>query len=425
MRHAIPFSGTRSKPTAPTAPGSNPLSMQLPPANSNSGTLRILHILRAPMGGLFRHVCDLAEEQTRLGHDVGVVCDSGTGGDAAEAQLQGLAPWCRLGIIRVSMSRSLAPGDLLTMIKIRRHVAHLAPHVIHGHGAKGGAYARLLWREKERVVLYTPHGGTLHYDWKSPAGALFLSLERFLMPRTDGILFESQFGQNAYIEKVGVPRCPSRVVPNGLSQADFAPLPETELDYDAVFVGELRMLKGVSTLIEAASLISRDRPFRLGIAGTGPDEWRFRGHVAARGLEKSVDFLGHRPAREMFARARTIVVPSHAESFPYIVLEAIASGRPVIATNVGGIPEIFGAQADSLLPPGDAAALARAIRTELESPVLAQMHCEALQDRARKLFSAARMARDVTRFYTDLLEKIGAGSLPAREPVKHPETGNV
>ena len=68
----------------------------------------------------------------------------------------------------------------------------MAPDVIHGHGAKGGAYARLLPRVTSRVVLYTPHGGALHYSWRSPAGALFLGLERLLMARTDGILFESQ-----------------------------------------------------------------------------------------------------------------------------------------------------------------------------------------------------------------------------------------
>jgi glycosyltransferase involved in cell wall biosynthesis len=360
-----------------------------------------------------------------MGHHVGVICDSGTGGDTAKRQLERLAPWCGLGIMRVRMGRSLGPGDIVTMAKIGRHVARLSPQIIHGHGAKGGAYARLLPRAKGRAVLYTPHGGTLHYNWKSPAGALFLSLERYLMTRSDGILFESRFGESAYAQKIGAPQCPTRVTPNGLSQADFAPLRAGEPKYDAVFVGELRTLKGVSTLIEAVARISRDRPFRLGIAGTGPDEWRFRAHAAARGIETIVDFLGYQPAREMFAQTRTIIVPSLAESLPYVVLEAIASGRPVIATRVGGIPEIFGPQADALLPPGDAKALAQAIRAALETPELTKPCCAALQDRARKLFSASRMARDVTRFYADLKETAAAYAEPVTEPVKLPETTAV
>src|SRR5262245_61233714 len=60
------------------------------------GGLRILHVLRAPVGGLFRHVCDLAEEQTKMGHQVGVICDAGTGGEQAEAALERLGPWCAL-----------------------------------------------------------------------------------------------------------------------------------------------------------------------------------------------------------------------------------------------------------------------------------------------------------------------------------------
>src|ERR1043165_4072571 len=70
--------------------------------NRRSGGLRILHVLRAPLGGLFRHVCDLAEEQTRMGHEVGIICDAATGGEQAEAALERLATSCALGIHRVS-----------------------------------------------------------------------------------------------------------------------------------------------------------------------------------------------------------------------------------------------------------------------------------------------------------------------------------
>ena len=74
------------------------------------------------------------------------------------------------------------------------------------------------------------------------------------------------------------------------------------------------------------------------------------------------------PARAAFARGQLLVVPSRAESLPYIVLEAAAATVPMIVTNVGGIPEIFGADAATLMPPGDAAALARAIRAGLSEP---------------------------------------------------------
>jgi glycosyltransferase involved in cell wall biosynthesis len=382
--------------------------------------LRILHVFRAPVGGLYRHVCDLAQEQGHAGHQVGIVCDATTGGAHAEATLARLAASLSLGVRRVEMSRSLSHHDVTATSAIARHVAEVMPHVVHGHGAKGGAYARLLPRSAQRIALYTPHGGALHYSWSNPSGAVFLALERFLRRRSDGMLFESEFGAAAYTAKIGAPRCPWRVVPNGLGDADFAPLPEQEPSYDAVFVGELRMLKGVAELIHAVSRLGRP-DFRLAIAGTGPDEARFHGLVAEKGLDAQVTFLGHRPAREVFAFGRMVVVPSLAESFPYIVLEAIASGRPLIATRVGGIPEIFGPLSHLLVPPGDSAALAKAMAAVFEGPQIAAQSTADLKNRARSLYAVARMAREITLFYGEVARLRGKSS----GLLKRPETAPV
>jgi glycosyltransferase involved in cell wall biosynthesis len=384
-----------------------------------SGPLRILHVFRAPIGGLFRHVRDLAAEQTRMGHDVGIVCDATTGGKAAEEKLQTLSHSASLGISRVAMSRTLSHRDVTATAVITRRIAEIQPHVVHGHGAKGGAYARLARRATTRIALCTPHGGVLHYRWGSPAGAVFLALERRLRGRTDGMLFESNFGAREYAAKIGDISCPWRVVPNGLCEADFAPLPPRDTAYDAVFVGELRDLKGVATLIDAVSLL-QDKSFRLGIAGTGPDEARFRAQVAEHGLTSRVDFLGHRPASDVFALGRMVIVPSLAESFPYIVLEAIAAGLPLIATRVGGIPEIFGPHASQLIAPGDPQALAAAVLQAAARPEAALRLANALRLRALTLYSASRMACDVTLFYREV-----ASARPHAAVLKTPETTPV
>ena len=378
---------------------------------------RILHILRAPIGGLFRHVCDLVEEQARMGHEVGVICDA-VFGVAAEEKFKRLSGFCALGVHRVPMSRTLGLSDIAAFAAIRRQVERLQPEVLHGHGAKGGAFARLMPRVPGRVALYTPHGGSLHYTWRSPLGALYLGLENILRRRSDGLLFESEFSAECYRRKMGKPACPTLVAPNGLGQPDFAPFVKDEPIYDAVFVGELRALKGVGTLIEAARQLSSQRPFRLAIVGAGSDEALFRAEVAAKGLEKNVHFLGHRPAREAFAQARIVVVPSLAESFPYVILEAIAAGRPVVATKVGGIPEIFGPYAGALVPPGNAVALFQAMRNMLERPIAARALAIVLKERAESLFSATHMARDITRFYGELarLQPGRSGVWPAVKP---------
>ncbi len=105
------------------------------------------------------------------------------------------------------------------------------------------------------------------------------------------------------------------------------------------------------------------------------------------------------PARDAFRLARAVVVPSRAESMPYVVLEAIAAGLPLIATRVGGIPEILGAQAGRLVAPDEAGELANAMAALLAEPEAAQIAAERLKAQVRKTFTVATMATAIERAY--------------------------
>jgi glycosyltransferase involved in cell wall biosynthesis len=185
--------------------------------------LNVLYVLRAPVGGLFRHVVDLARGVAARGHRVGLIADATTGGAQAEATLAALAPELALGLSRVAMSRQIGPRDLTALAHVARRVAEVEADVVHGHGAKGGAYARLAAAPRA-LRVYTPHGGSLHYRWSSPTGLLYLSLERALLRRTDLLLFESAYGREAFRAKVGDPDAVARVVHNGVTEAEFAPI---------------------------------------------------------------------------------------------------------------------------------------------------------------------------------------------------------
>ena len=316
--------------------------------------LHILHVLRAPVGGLFRHVCDLARGQSARGHKVGVVADAASGGERADAALAELAPALALGLTRVPMTRDIGGGDLAAVRHVGQRAAELAVNVMHGHGAKGGAYARLA-RAPRAVRVYTPHGGSLHYRWNTPAGLFYLTAENVLKRRTDLFLFESYYGRDTFAAKVGKPgpNALVRVVHNGVADAEFLPVMTAPDATDLVFVGELRKLKGVDVLIEAIARLSRDgRNVTATIVGDGADRGAFEAAVAAHQLGAAVRFAGAKPARTAFALGRVLVVPSRAESLPYIVLEAGAAGLPIIATDVGGIPEIFGPDAARSHPAG-------------------------------------------------------------------------
>src|SRR5690242_7923277 len=208
-------------------------------ATGGGRRLNILHVLRAPVGGLFRHVVDLAGAQAARGHRVGMVVDGTTGGARAQAVLADLAPTLALGISRLPMSRQIGLSDIAAVAHVGRRAAEVSADVLHGHGAKGGAYARLA-RGSEAIRAYTPHGGSLHYRWGTPAGFLYLSLERLMLRRTDLFLFESTYGRGVFEAKLGQPGERARVVHNGVTPAELEPIVPDPQASDVVFVGELR-----------------------------------------------------------------------------------------------------------------------------------------------------------------------------------------
>lgn len=358
--------------------------------------LRILHVLRAPVGGLFRHVCDLAIEQSARGHAVGVIADRTTGGEKAESALAALASKIALGVSRIPMSRHAGWSDVAAVRYVETHARQLKAAIVHGHGAKGGAFARLGAGNALRV--YTPHGGSLHFSRTNPVGFAYLGVERMLLGKTDLALFESEYARTVFEQKIGRPRGISAVVHNGVRPEEFEPITQAQDAADILFVGELRRLKGVDVLIEALALLkTRGGTLRAVIVGDGPDREAFISLAKARGLDTQMEFAGAMPARSAFAKGRLLAVPSRAESLPYIVLEAAAAGLPVIATNVGGIPEIFGPDAKCLISPGNAEALAAAIRAARKDGNHEQT--ARLRTRVSELFTVSAMTAGILEAY--------------------------
>ncbi|HTJ59422.1 MAG TPA: glycosyltransferase [Devosiaceae bacterium] len=358
--------------------------------------------MRAPVGGLFRHVADLTEALAARGHAIGIVADS-EGGDARTADMFArLAPHASLGIHRLPIPRGLGAGDITTPLAIRQLARRLGIDVLHGHGAKGGFAARLVrMAGGAPVVLYTPHGGVLHYPPNSMSGRVFRFLERTLLAQTDALIFESAFAQAAFTAGIATPNCPAEVIHNGLAPAEFVPVLPREDAHDFVFVGEFRTLKGIFVLLDALVDVKAPdgRPASLVMAGGGPEFEAAKSRIAELGLTDRVQLAGVQPAREMFARGHCAVVPSLAESLPYVVLEAAAAGRPVIATRVGGIAEIFGPTSASLLPAGDFSVLRHAMQSYMNDPAAAAKEAEVRLEFIGTRFSIARMTDQIEALY--------------------------
>ncbi|HYI89140.1 MAG TPA: glycosyltransferase family 4 protein [Beijerinckiaceae bacterium] len=376
-----------------------------PSMTARSHPLRILHVFRAPVGGLFRHVLDVARGQSERGHAVGVLCDESTGGARAEELLAALSPHLALGVTRLPMRRDPHPRDLPALLAARRIARTLRADVLHGHGAKGGLYARLaLSRRGEAISAYTPHGGSFNYAPGTTRHALYMSAERFMARRTDVFLFESDYIAGCFRAGVGETERVVRIVYNGLAPAEFEPVRAAAEPFDLMQIGELRPGKGVDTLIDALALLRHERGARLTllVVGSGPSERELKARAEAAGVADAITFMPQQPIRQVLGRARLMVMPSHAESLPYVILEAAAAAQPLLATRVGGIPEIFGPQGDVLIAPADAALLAAAIRRTLAEPDETTLtKAEALQRFVRGQFSLAAMVDGVLAGYAE------------------------
>lgn len=365
---------------------------------------RILHCLRAPVGGLFRHVRDLATAQAALGHAVGVLCDSALCDALSESRLEDLRTGLELGLFRTPMSRDIGPADISAYLSARRIAGQCRADILHGHGAKGGAYARLtaqtLKRNGVRVACYyTPHGGSLHYHPSTLKGRFYMELERRLANLTDGLIFESAYSARRFAAHVGRLPCRSRVIHNGVLPDELMPRLLDDDATDFLFIGELRHLKGVDVMLEALPYVHRSTTASALIVGDGPDAESFRKLAADLRLGDSVTFSKALPVKQALARGRCVVAPSRAESLPYVVLEAAGGGAPLIATDVGGLPEIVAGSDTRLIPPGNPAALAAAMLAVLDDPVAAQRRAHRLRATVARRFSAAAMALAVVNFY--------------------------
>lgn len=368
----------------------------------SSSPLRILHAVRAPVGGIFRHVLDLAAGQADRGHEVGILADSLTGGARADAALKEIGPKLKLGVYRLAIRRQPHLIDTVAALHFLRLARSLKLDVLHGHGAKAGAFVRLKGKSKKTIRVYTPHSDSLHYPPGTFKGDLHARLERALMNRTELFLFESTFARDTYERVVGKPAGLVRCVYNGVTASEFDPVVLADDATDLVYVGEFREIKGTDLLIQAVARLRADgKPVTLTLAGDGEETEALKALVNRLKVEDSVRFIGHVKARYGFSKGKLLVVPSRGASMPYVVIEAAAAGIPMITASVGGIPEIFGPHTDGLFVANSVGALADAIETALGEFDEARNRAKNLRERIFVHFSQKAMVEGVLSGYRD------------------------
>ena len=319
--------------------------------------------------------------------------------------------------------------DLACARRVRDWAADERVGLIHAHQYTPFVYAALSrlpptrWAPADRPpVLFTEHG-RFHPDLPSRKRAVF---NRLALRSGDRIVAVGEGVKRALIENEGLPPGRIEVIYNGIDLAPYAADPadaaaerraavraEFSIPDDALLavqVARLDPIKDHLTAVRAVAAANRadGRPVHLLIVGDGPERWRIEAVVAEGNAGAFVTFAGlRRDVPRLLAAADCGLLTSVSEGIPLTVIEAMAAGRPVVATDVGGLREVLGGEGDEpcgrLAPAGDAAALAAALRALADDPATAAALGSAGRTRAFARFSETTMADAYAGLYAALL----------------------
>jgi glycosyltransferase involved in cell wall biosynthesis len=369
--------------------------------SSSSAARRLLLTVYPPDGGAARHVIDLARGLDADRWAIDLACLPGSEvwsalEDRANLRLQALS-----GSHGPPTPTDLRDLPLLIQLASRADV-------IHAHSSKAGFLTRLaaVTRGRRRHALFTPHAWSF-WGAKGFEGRAYLGLEQLAARWCRVLVCVSRAERDAGLAaRVGHPG-QYRVVLNGIDLKPFAhePCPRPGR---VVFVGRLQSQKRADLAIRALAIVRRTRPeATLDVVGDGPLRSELEGLVEREGLRESVRLLGKRQdLPELLAGSACMLLTSDYEGCPLSVLEAMAAGVPVVATAVGGVPELLvDGETGILVEPGSPGAIATALEAILASPARARCLGAAGRERARGLFSRERMVRETEALY----EEVAAG----------------
>lgn len=225
---------------------------------------------------------------------------------------------------------------------------------------------------------------------------------------------------HAAADRLQLERVPARkiaVVPNGIDCRQFQPRRGRDVLRKVVVVSNLRPQKGHDVLLDAIPIVLRRFPdAQFELAGSGSELEPLRARAVAQGLSQSVTFLGHQDDVSACLAANDIfVLPSRSEAFPNAVLEAMAAAMPIVASHVGGIPELIeNGHTGFLVPAGDPQALADRVCRLMANPPFATRLGETARAHAEARYSFDRMVAAFEGVY--LTELTRRGVVAAGQP---------
>lgn len=366
---------------------------------------RVTQILEATTGGTRRHLVDLSLGLDKTRFAVRVICshlrNPHFSADIERMRQRGVE------VEIVPMMRSLSPvHDLLALFRIIRYLKQNPCDLVHCHSAKAGFLGRLAARFVGAPVVYTPHCFPFLMEVHPFQQFLYFTLEQFAAGFTRHFIAVSESERDTALQAGLCSAEQVTVIYNGVAVCETPS--EIRVSEVARFeivvgtVGRLTKQKGQADLLRAARRVVDEFPqAKFMLVGSGEDESRLRQLTATLGLEENVVFLGEREdATEMYLLFDVYVLPSLWEALPYTPLEAMAAGKPVVATDVGGVREIIAdGETGYLVPPHQPTMLAEKICALLRDADLRRVMGARGRERVARLFTLERMVGETERIY--------------------------
>jgi glycosyltransferase involved in cell wall biosynthesis len=390
--------------------------------------IRVLRVIaRLNMGGPAIHVASLAAGLADRGYHTTLVAGSLARGEDSMAFLAD-----RLGVSVVSVPEIQREVSFLhdarSVMRVAALIRELRPHILHTHTAKAGAIGRLAalsaGSARPQAVVHTFHGHVLKGYFGGPRSAFFREIERGLARASDALVAVSPEVRDELVALGVAPREKFAVVRLGIPLDERLGDSTSDLDYRRLYgigkrafvvgwVGRMTAVKDTAAAVEILhALRMRGVDAVLCLVGDGPDRERLEQLAHELGVARFCFFVGYQPDVAGFYRLfDAFLLPSMNEGTPVSAIEALAAATPVVASRVGGVPDVVRDSVDGyLFSARDVEAAAERLVVLARDARLRKRLGESGRARVLSRYSVARLVDDVDRLYRSLLDGHAANS---------------
>jgi glycosyltransferase involved in cell wall biosynthesis len=393
------------------------------PESDGPPPVRILRVIaRLNMGGPALHVAYLTDGLKERGYDTTLVAGTLARGEDSMAFV---ADARDVPVIRIDeLGREISPlRDLVATFRLARLIRRERPQILHTHTAKAGTVGRvaalLAGSRRPPIVVHTFHGHVLRGYFGPLRSLFFRLLERWLAAHTTALIAVSPQVRDDLVALRIAPRERFAVIRLGIELDErIAPQRDGRIEsrrylgipegrFAVGWIGRMTAVKRTDDVLVAfKSLRESGVDATLCMVGDGPDRAGLEQRAHDLGIVRDTLFLGYQEdVAPFYAAFDALVLPSSNEGTPVSVIEALGAGRPVVATRVGGVPDVVRDGEDGfLVEPGATDELAERLGRLARDPALRERMGKQGRDRVLPRYAVDRLVEDIDRLYRSLLD---------------------